>query len=147
MQQSKGKLQIARVKNGFYNDGSAESESRGYRDLKINLIFRDSRRRKFICEVQFLLKEFLHGKKRIHKLYSIVRRKDFFDMVNSSQIESNKKSHAQILINAIKNNNMELLRFLLEFRKLNINDTHQFSGFAHIFCFFFNFFLNKQTKK
>eukprot|EP01084_Bolivina_argentea_P092154 165825_1 len=34
-----------------------------------------------ICEIQLLLGQYLHEKKRIHKLYSIVREELYFEMV------------------------------------------------------------------
>ena len=34
-----------------------------------------------ICEVQLILNQYLHEKKRVHKLYSILREQKYFEMV------------------------------------------------------------------
>eukprot|EP01084_Bolivina_argentea_P069819 126977_1 len=54
-------IELARVKNGFLNP----NYSRGYRDIKINVIYHSSINPdiSMICEVQLLLGQYLHEKK------------------------------------------------------------------------------------
>merc|ERR1711997_1434072 len=44
-----------------------------------------------ICEVQLILNQYLHEKKRIHKLYSILRERTFFEMVTRQQEDTQQK--------------------------------------------------------
>lgn len=71
-------MELARIKNGFLDD-----EESGYRDLKINVIFSSKRypETKMICEVQFILNQYLYEKKKMHKLYSIIRDEIYYEMV------------------------------------------------------------------
>eukprot|EP00485_Elphidium_margaritaceum_P018703 CAMPEP_0202728576 /NCGR_PEP_ID=MMETSP1385-20130828/185696_1 /ASSEMBLY_ACC=CAM_ASM_000861 /TAXON_ID=933848 /ORGANISM="Elphidium margaritaceum" /LENGTH=829 /DNA_ID=CAMNT_0049394827 /DNA_START=40 /DNA_END=2525 /DNA_ORIENTATION=+ len=80
-------IELARVKNGFL-DANITS---GYRDIKINVIYKsqdpDHKNVKMVCEVQFLLINYLEEKKKIHKLYSILREETFFKMVVSENVK------------------------------------------------------------
>ena len=62
-------LQLARVKNGFLGDTGAGS---AFRDLKVNVVFHSEHdpehQVSMVCEVQLILNQFLHEKKRVHKL-------------------------------------------------------------------------------
>eukprot|EP01083_Nonionella_stella_P051130 135782_1 len=70
-------LQIARVKNGFL-----DANDKGYRDIKINVVYRSPTDNiNMITEVQLLLVNYLWEKKKIHKLYSVVRQRDYFTLV------------------------------------------------------------------
>mmetsp|Transcript_42253 Transcript_42253/g.69642 ORF Transcript_42253/g.69642 Transcript_42253/m.69642 type:complete len:711 (-) Transcript_42253:126-2258(-) len=79
---SQQSMKLARVKNGFLDPDYVG----GYRDIKINVIFHSAMHPeiKMICEIQLILSQFLHEKKRIHKLYSIVREETYFQMVVST---------------------------------------------------------------
>ena len=72
-------LELARVKNGFLADEG------GYRDIKVNVVYHSEHDTEnqvsMVCEVQLILNQYLHEKKRIHKLYSILRERTFFKMV------------------------------------------------------------------
>ena len=72
----KGILKVARVKNGF------NKESDGYRDLKINIVYKSSKQGlSMIGEIQFLLLPFLRSKKKSHKLYAILRRQTYYELI------------------------------------------------------------------
>ena len=72
-------LELARVKNGFTDKQAA------FRDIKVNVVYHSEtdleNETSLICEVQLMLNQYLHEKKRIHKLYSILRERTFFEMV------------------------------------------------------------------
>eukprot|EP01084_Bolivina_argentea_P061668 112729_1 len=75
-------LKIARIKNGFISGHAAG----GYRDIKVNVVFISSilnneEHNRMICEIQLILSQYLWEKKKIHKLYSILRQETFFQMV------------------------------------------------------------------
>mmetsp|Transcript_42250 Transcript_42250/g.69632 ORF Transcript_42250/g.69632 Transcript_42250/m.69632 type:complete len:710 (-) Transcript_42250:126-2255(-) len=80
---SQQSMKLARVKNGFLDPDYVG----GYRDIKINVIFHSAMHPeiKMICEIQLILSQFLHEKKRIHKLYSIAREETYFQMVVMAQ--------------------------------------------------------------
>eukprot|EP01083_Nonionella_stella_P257892 882210_1 len=80
-------IELARVKNGFLD----ANYSGGYRDIKINIVYHSQINRgdSMICEVQLLLLNYLHEKKRIHKLYSIARQELYFQMVVTGNEENN----------------------------------------------------------
>eukprot|EP01084_Bolivina_argentea_P022513 41838_1 len=65
----------------------------GYRDIKLNIVFHSSINVgvSMVCEVQLLLNQYLHEKKRIHKLYSIVRQKEYFKMVVTEETDTIQK--------------------------------------------------------
>ncbi len=79
-------IELSRVKNGFLdaNDG-------GYRDIKLNVIYHSQNPMNngvsMICEIQLLFGQYLHEKKRIHKLYSVLRQNEYFKMVVTDQEE------------------------------------------------------------
>ena len=62
----------ARVKNGFLR-----SESEGYRDIKVNVIFESDDGTKMICEVQIIYGQNLNEKKRSHRYYHLTRDRAF----------------------------------------------------------------------
>ena len=72
-------LELARVKNGFLDKTAA------FRAIKVSVVFHPKTELdsapSMICEVQLLLNQYLHEKKRCHKLYSILRERAFFEMV------------------------------------------------------------------
>jgi len=76
-----GIIELARVKNGFLD----KDYDGGYRDIKVNVIYKsqnpEHQNVNMICEVQLLLINYLEEKKKIHKLYSILREEIFFNMV------------------------------------------------------------------
>ena len=77
-------MTLARIKNGFLDDDDG-----GYRDIKVNVVYQSvlNPDLKMICEVQFILGQYLYEKKRVHKLYSIAREQTFFDMVAMEEHE------------------------------------------------------------
>jgi len=70
-------MKLARVKNGFLGDAEG-----GYRDLKINVVFQSMLKPevRMICEVQLILNQYLYEKKKMHKLYSIIRDEIYYEM-------------------------------------------------------------------
>merc|ERR1719242_320474 len=77
-------MTMARVKNGFL-----DVDDGGYRDIKVNVVYQSTvnPELKMICEVQFILNQYLYEKKRVHKLYSIGREQTYFDMVARDEDE------------------------------------------------------------
>jgi len=71
-------MKLARVKNGFL-----ANDEGGYRDLKINVIFQSTMNPevRMICEVQLILNQYLYEKKKMHKLYSIIRDEIYYKIV------------------------------------------------------------------
>merc|ERR1719244_919167 len=78
IEQSPETMKVARVKNGFIEDVEG-----GYRDLKICVVFTSAEypELKMICEVQLILNQYLFEKKKMHKLYSVVRDEIYYQMV------------------------------------------------------------------
>jgi len=78
-------MKIARIKNGFIGDAQG-----GYRDLKICVVFTSATdpTLRMICEVQLLLNQYLFEKKKLHKLYSVVRDEVFYRMVVKPEEET-----------------------------------------------------------
>merc|ERR1719419_732002 len=85
---SPGTIQLARVKNGFVDDSNG-----GYRDLKINVVFHSATdpKLKMICEVQLLLNQYLFEKKKMHKLYSVIRDEVYYQMVVNAEDTATEK--------------------------------------------------------
>ena len=83
-------FELARVKNAFL-----EKEG-GFRDIKVNVTYHSEtdpdNPMSLVCEVQLMLNQYLHEKKRIHKLYSILRERTYFEMVkeNNENMQSSK---------------------------------------------------------
>ena len=79
-------LELARVKNGFLEKGAS------YRDIKVNVVYHSETDPdnpvSMICEVQLILNQYLHEKKRIHKKYDILRERTFFEIVAKGQHEN-----------------------------------------------------------
>ena len=79
-------LELARVKNGFLGKGAS------YRDIKVNVVYHSEtdpeHEASIICEVQLILNQYLHEKKRIHKLYDILRERTFFEMVVKQEADA-----------------------------------------------------------
>jgi len=82
--QNKSIIELGRVKNGFLdaNDG-------GYRDIKVNVVYHSQLNTgvSMVCEIQLLLGQYLHEKKKIHKLYSVLRQSEYFKMVVADENE------------------------------------------------------------
>ena len=78
-------MKVARIKNGFL-DGS----DGGYRDIKINVIFQSPTQPdlRMICEVQLILNQYLFEKKKMHKLYSVIRDEVYYDMVVNEEVDT-----------------------------------------------------------
>eukprot|EP00485_Elphidium_margaritaceum_P019464 CAMPEP_0202726786 /NCGR_PEP_ID=MMETSP1385-20130828/184789_1 /ASSEMBLY_ACC=CAM_ASM_000861 /TAXON_ID=933848 /ORGANISM="Elphidium margaritaceum" /LENGTH=764 /DNA_ID=CAMNT_0049393013 /DNA_START=111 /DNA_END=2406 /DNA_ORIENTATION=- len=97
-----GIIELARVKNGFLdpNDG-------GYRDIKVNVIYKSQNPEhpdvKMVCEVQLLLINYLEEKKKIHKLYSILREQAFFKMVVSDNTQQKQKEVKDLRLTEVLN--------------------------------------------
>ena len=77
-------FQLARVKNGFLDKEAT------VRDIKVNVVFHSETADpdnavSMVCEVQLILNQYLHEKKRIHKLYSVLRERAFFELVAKGQ--------------------------------------------------------------
>ena len=94
---NENKIQISRIKNGFLPN---DDDLGGYRDIKMNVVFRstgydhdDDKPISMICEIQLLLVNYLWEKKKIHKLYSILRQKTFFQsVVNDNNYNNNNNA-------------------------------------------------------
>merc|ERR1719150_2594100 len=69
-------MKKARVKNGFLYP-----ESKGYRDIKVNVIFESEDDTKMICEIQLIYGQNLNEKKRSHRYYHLTRDRAFYDGV------------------------------------------------------------------
>eukprot|EP01083_Nonionella_stella_P011622 32994_1 len=91
MNSSSSSMELARIKNGFL-DANYDG---GYRDIKINVVYHSSIHKELsmVCEVQLLLGQYLYEKKRIHKLYNIVRQQLYFKMVVEADEEKVKQSN------------------------------------------------------
>merc|ERR1719150_1008261 len=69
-------MKKARVKNGFLYP-----ESKGYRDIKVNVVFESEDGTKMICEIQLIYGQNLNEKKRSHRYYHLTRDRAFYDGV------------------------------------------------------------------
>merc|ERR1712173_99057 len=87
-------MKKARVKNGFLYP-----ESKGYRDIKVNVIFESEEGTKMICEIQLIYGQNLNEKKRSHRYYHLTRERAFYEGVTQKEGEStlNPESFQQIL--------------------------------------------------
>merc|ERR1719419_1748049 len=85
IENSASSMTLARTKNGFVDDSVG-----GYRDLKINVVFNSATdpELKMICEVQLILNQYLFEKKKMHKLYSVVRDELYYQMATKQQEET-----------------------------------------------------------
>merc|ERR1712217_660728 len=81
-------MTMARIKNGFLDQTDG-----GYRDIKVNVVYNSTVHPevKMICEVQFILNQYLFEKKKVHKLYSIARERTYFDLVVRDEDEVNQQ--------------------------------------------------------
>ena len=70
----------ARVKNGFLR-----KETKGYRDIKVNVIFESETGTKMICEIQLIYGQNLNEKKRSHRYYHLTRERAFYEGVVQSE--------------------------------------------------------------
>ena len=97
------RLQIARIKNGF-SQGTDSNSGGGYRDIKMNIIFKNKTRKlNMIGEIQFLLLPFLKSKKKSHKLYSILRRQAFYQLItNPTPTKTSTSNKANVHVNVKK---------------------------------------------
>jgi len=79
---SPGTIKLARIKNGFIGNVVG-----GYRDLKINVVFHSATDPdlKMICEVQLILNQYLYEKKKMHKLYSVIRDEVYYKMASQKE--------------------------------------------------------------
>eukprot|EP01083_Nonionella_stella_P000526 1494_1 len=82
-------MELARVKNGFLD----QNYEGGYRDIKLNVVFHSliNSGVSMICEIQLLLGQFLHEKKRIHKIYAIQRENTYFQMIVKEEDDNQHK--------------------------------------------------------
>merc|ERR1712168_1703595 len=90
---SPGTLQLARIKNGFIGDSVG-----GYRDLKINVVFNSATdpELKMICEVQLILNQYLFEKKKMHKLYSVIRDEVYYQMIVQTEEDTADENEVDI---------------------------------------------------
>jgi len=97
IEQSPETMKVARVKNGFIGDVEG-----GYRDLKICVVFTSAQEPelKMICEVQLILNQYLFEKKKMHKLYSVIRDEVYYQMV--VQTEEDTADENEVDINKLK---------------------------------------------
>ena len=79
IQTTSDSLELACVKNGFLKKDVS------FRDIKVHVVYHSETDPdnpvSMICEVQLILNQYSHEKKRIHKLYSILRERTYFEMV------------------------------------------------------------------
>ena len=71
------------------------------RDIKVNVVFHSETADpdnavSMVCEVQLILNQYLHEKKRIHKLYSVLRERTFFELVAKAQHEDTTDGQRQM---------------------------------------------------
>ena len=103
-------FELARIKNGFLLDAGAAS----YRDIKVNVVFHSETDPEnavsMVCEVQLVLNQFLHEKKRIHKLYGILSERRFFEMVirQKTEDEDERKDFKQLKFEPVLNVNQQV---------------------------------------
>lgn len=86
---NKSIIELARVKNGFL-----EQSDGGYRDIKVNVVYKSQINPglNMICEIQLMLINYLQEKKRIHKLYTLIREELYFEMVvKEKQTDTSQK--------------------------------------------------------
>ena len=101
-------IDVLRLKNGFneildWND----INDANYVDLKLNVLIHDSFTNiNIIGEIQCLLKWLLDAKKFGHKVYNIVRRKEFLDNVSSlMNVHYDYKQYGQKIMKMVQDNN------------------------------------------
>ena len=89
VQTTPASFQLARVKNGFLEQEAA------FRAIKVNVVYHSEQDPEnpvhMICEVQLILNQYLHEKKRIHKLYSILRERAYFEMVVTADDDNKER--------------------------------------------------------
>jgi len=92
-------MELARIKNGFLSDAEG-----GYRDLKINVVFQSTSNPevRMICEVQLILNQYLYEKKKMHKLYSIIRDEIYYEMASAEEELDLKALQFEPILNAHK---------------------------------------------
>ena len=110
-------IEILRFKNGFKEIEKMEHLS--YCDIKLNLSFQVQKmdddghddewiyNDPFIVEVQFIYKPFLHLKKKVHKIYSIVRTIDHFNYTKDILQYEQDVHNVSTLKYAIEENNLD----------------------------------------
>ena len=88
-------MKKARVKNGFLHPES----TKGYRDIKVNVIFESEEGTKMICEIQLIYGQNLNEKKRSHRYYHLTRERAFYEGVTQKEAEItlNPESFQQIM--------------------------------------------------
>ena len=84
---------ICRIKNGLKDIKNWKNEiDATYCDIKLNVIITSkngSEKRAIIGEIQLLLQWMLEAKKKGHKMYSFMRRKEYIETVSQRLIEMN----------------------------------------------------------
>merc|ERR1711879_244885 len=72
---------------------------KGYRDIKVNVIFESEEGTKMICEIQLIYGQNLNEKKRSHRYYHLTRERAFYEGVTQNEAENtlNPESFQQIL--------------------------------------------------
>eukprot|EP00282_Hemiselmis_andersenii_P042776 CAMPEP_0172064408 /NCGR_PEP_ID=MMETSP1043-20130122/10086_1 /TAXON_ID=464988 /ORGANISM="Hemiselmis andersenii, Strain CCMP441" /LENGTH=465 /DNA_ID=CAMNT_0012724447 /DNA_START=55 /DNA_END=1448 /DNA_ORIENTATION=+ len=83
------RLSVARVKNGFEG-----GRKKGYKDLKVNVVFLSERGFAMVGEVALVVGSLVRYKEATHELYEIVREEDFFRQVTKAIAASDKKGEA-----------------------------------------------------
>ena len=67
-----------------------------FRDIKVNVVYHSETDPdnpiSMICEIQLLLNQYLHEKKRTHKLYTILREQTYFEMIVRDETEGAQKA-------------------------------------------------------
>jgi len=105
---------MARVKNMFEGDDrQSRMEKNGtYRDIKCNAVyFSVEHDMSMICEIQFILESFLMAKKSQHRLYSIVRGQDVFEIVDA--IANDDYLTNKLIVSAHNENKQEFRKFTM----------------------------------
>ncbi len=82
--QNQSIIELGRVKNGFL-----DANKGGYRDIKVNVVYHSQLTMgvSMVCEIQLLFGQYLHEKKRNHKLYNVLRQSEYFKMVVTDESE------------------------------------------------------------
>ena len=124
-------IEILRFKNGF--EQIKRMEHLSYCDMKLNVSFQVKTmddhdddewiyNDPFIVEVQFIYRPFLHLKKKVHKIYSIVRTIDHFNYTKDILQHEQNVHHVSTLKYAMDQNNVDLI--LLS--SINYDETFNF---------------------
>lgn len=114
-------FELARVKNDFLKKDAS------FRAIKVNVVYHsqdplNEHDASMVCEVQLVLNQFLFEKKRMHKLYSILRERAFFEIViKAHQDKRRVKNFKQLQFEPVLNAKEQLALTGLHYRKAAVD--------------------------